>query len=187
MISHDELYSIMKEVSEILRSLQIPHHFTGGVVSSFYGEPRLTQDIDVVVTLAANSDKVRELYKVLAKSFAVNEPAMRDAIGRRSIFQALHNEHFIKVDFHVGEGIPRAFERSRDVEIIPGLSVQMISKEDAILSKLIWISKGSERSRRDVIMMIRNGTPIDEQYIEMTAGELGVVEIWRELKGKAQQ
>ena len=110
---------------------------------------------------------------------------MRDAISRQAIFQALHNEFFIKVDFHVGEVIPRAFERSQMVELAPNLSIKMISKEDAILSKLIWISKGSERSKRDVIMMLRTGGPVDEPYIEMTAAELEVSQIWRELQGKA--
>lgn len=34
---------------EILRSLEIRHHLTGGVVSVIWGEPRLTQDIDIVI------------------------------------------------------------------------------------------------------------------------------------------
>jgi hypothetical protein len=34
----------------ILMRLQIPFHLTGGAISSAYGEPRLTQDIDIVVS-----------------------------------------------------------------------------------------------------------------------------------------
>ena len=181
MITNEELYTIMREVSGILCSLDIPHHFTGGIAASFHGEPRLTQDVDVVVTLSPGSEKVNQLREALSKSFDINEPAMRDAIARRSIFQALHSEYFIKVDFHVGEIIPRGFERSRTVKLGPDLKIKMVSKEDAILSKLVWISKGSERSKRDVVMMLRNGAPIDEQYIETTAEELEVMEIWKEL------
>ena len=33
----------------ILKSLKIRHHLTGGVVSVAWGEPRMTQDIDIVI------------------------------------------------------------------------------------------------------------------------------------------
>ena len=35
-----------------LDELGIDYHVTGGLASSFYGEPRLTQDVDFVVRLA---------------------------------------------------------------------------------------------------------------------------------------
>ena len=181
MMTNADLHTIMREVSEILCSLDIPHHFTGGIAASFHGEPRLTQDVDVVISISPSSEKINQLRDALSKSFDINEPAMRDAISRRSIFQALHSEHFIKVDFHVGEIIPLAFERSRFVELSPDLKIKMITKEDAILSKLVWISKGSERSKRDVVMMLRNESPIERQYVETTAEELGVLGIWKEL------
>ncbi len=34
----------------ILRQLEIPFHITSGSISSAYGEPRLTQDIDIVIS-----------------------------------------------------------------------------------------------------------------------------------------
>lgn len=33
----------------IARQTSLPFHLTGGTISSAYGEPRLTQDIDIVV------------------------------------------------------------------------------------------------------------------------------------------
>ena len=35
---------------EIAHSLELPFHLTGGSISSAYGEPRLTQDIDIVIS-----------------------------------------------------------------------------------------------------------------------------------------
>jgi len=183
VIPGNELNEIIGRVSEILSSLDIPHHFTGGIAASFHGEPRLTQDIDLVVKLSPNSSKVDSLCRELSKSFDINEPAMRDAIQRHSIFQALDHEYFIKVDFHVGEAIPHELERSHLIELEAGLTVRMVSKEDSIISKLLWISKGSERSRRDVTMMLRNGAPIDEKYITRTADMLGIDKLWFEIRG----
>ena len=72
MITNEELHTIMREVSEVLCSLDIPHHFTGGIAASFHGEPRFTQDVDVVVNLSPNSSKVDLLRKALSKSFDIN-------------------------------------------------------------------------------------------------------------------
>jgi hypothetical protein len=33
----------------IAESISLPFHLTGGSISSAYGDPRLTQDIDIVV------------------------------------------------------------------------------------------------------------------------------------------
>jgi len=40
----------------ILKSLDIRHHLTGGIVSVAWGEPGLTQDIDIVIDRVFGSD-----------------------------------------------------------------------------------------------------------------------------------
>lgn len=187
MISLQELHFILHDIESILGSLNIPHHFTGGIAASFYGEPRFTQDIDVVVALETDSTKLKELYQALQSSYDINEDAMHEAVKRRSIFQALHQELLIKVDFHVGELVPQAFRRSRLVEIAPDLAINLISREDAILAKLVWISRGSERSKRDVIMMLRSQMPLDQEYLSKCAKELKVENILLELHAAAKK
>ena len=111
---------------------------------------------------------------------------MVDAVKERRLFQALDNETFVKVDFHVGEGIPGELSRSRVVKIKEGLEVPMVSREDAILSKLLWIKQGSGKSSADVTAMLRRTEPVDVEYVERQAEALGVGEIWRELRGKTE-
>ena len=50
----------------------------------------------------------------------------------------------------------------------------IVTKEDAILSKLIWISKGSNKSRHDVKTMLRRSGEIDSICLNSQASELGV-------------
>ena len=61
------------------------------------------------------------------------------------LFQAIDQQSMIKIDFHVGGSIPGELDRSTQREIAPGLIAPLVSKEDAIVSKLLWIKQGSHR------------------------------------------
>ena len=39
----------MERIKAILVELKIPFHFTGGIAVFYYGEPRFTQDLDLVI------------------------------------------------------------------------------------------------------------------------------------------
>lgn len=40
---------LLLEVSQVLERLRIPYFVTGSIATIFYGEPRFTNDIDIVV------------------------------------------------------------------------------------------------------------------------------------------
>jgi hypothetical protein len=46
-----ELHDLLERLVAVLERLQIPYLITGSVAAMAYGEPRLTNDIDVVVDL----------------------------------------------------------------------------------------------------------------------------------------
>jgi hypothetical protein len=56
-------------VIAVLDSLRISYHVTGGLASSFYGEPRLTQDIDFVVRVAPS--EIARLSALLDREDAI--------------------------------------------------------------------------------------------------------------------
>ena len=99
-MKESEIVSTLARIVGILKELNCRFHLTGGLVSSYYGEPRLTQDIDFVVVLS--SDELEKLIDQLQGKYMIDPTTMRDAVVRNSIFQALGEETFIKVDFHVG-------------------------------------------------------------------------------------
>ena len=59
----------------ILQRLEIPFHITGGSISSAYGEPRLTQDIDIVVSPEIAKKRLDELVEAISKSDFLYEVA----------------------------------------------------------------------------------------------------------------
>ena len=61
---------------------------------------------------------------------------------------------------------PGELNRTSLCEISPGLTAPLVSKEDAILSKLLWIQQGSGKSRHDVIEMLKRDEDLDRAVCE---------------------
>ena len=63
----------------IATAIELPFHLTGGAISSAYGEPRLTQDIDIVVSPEVAKNRVADLIQQLASSdFLFTESVVRE-------------------------------------------------------------------------------------------------------------
>ncbi|TVQ81448.1 MAG: hypothetical protein EA369_00025 [Bradymonadales bacterium] len=177
-----DLNSALKKIVQMLSKHSVKFHLTGGLASSFYGEPRFTQDIDLVVTFDLEFD-LASLLSDLDEHYFIDDQLIRESIQNRKMFQALDKETMIKIDFHVGELIDGELSRSRSEEIFKGITAPIVSIEDAILAKLIWIQQGSHKSRQDVELMLKLGRQIDWQYLERSALKFGVNEILTGLSG----
>jgi hypothetical protein len=161
-------------ITRILEALGLRFHFTGGLAASYYGEPRLTQDLDLVIQIAADQPQVRGLLDSLSSGYLINEAAAQEAIRTRRLFQAIDQESLIKIDFHVGEKIPGELERSQTRELFPGLAAPLVSQEDAILSKLIWLQHGSHKAEHDAKMMLKRDEDLDRATLQERAAALGL-------------
>lgn len=171
-------------LSNVLRAASIPFHLTGGIVASYYGQPRMTLDIDVVVRLKDTADTAR-LVDALKPFFYVDEQAVLISIRSNHMFQALNNETLLKIDFHVGERIPGELERSVTTELFPGIHVPIASPEDAVISKLLWNAMGSERSWNDALHIVRRQTGLDRSLLAALADTLKVSEQLERLMAEA--
>ena len=181
MAEPDSLATTIRRIADLLDGLGVRYHCTGGLVASLYGEPRLTQDIDIVISIRSGPD-VERLISLLGKDHIIDPNAIRDGVRRQTIFQALDGKTYIKTDFHVGEAVPGELDRSCRCELLPGLSVPVVSREDAILSKLLWVQQGSHRSRRDIAMMLKRPGSIEWDRLESMASRLGVKDLLDELR-----
>jgi hypothetical protein len=177
----DDFPETVERIERILNEVGIRHHITGGIAASFYGDPRYTQDLDFVVDLAANDPEAQALLDRLSTAYLINKDVANDAIARRSLFQAVDLQSMIKIDFHVGGNIPGELDRSTRREIAPGLFAQLVSKEDAVVSKLLGITQGSEKGRHDVREMLRREEYLDRARLNHLAAKLGVQELLDEL------
>lgn len=159
----------------IAGEIDLPFHITGGSVSSAYGEPRLTQNIDVVVAPKRAQQQVDALVDLLNVSdFLFTESVVRQGIASGQLFQLLDSVESLKLDVYPRELIPGELERSVTAELFEGVYLPIVSRTDAALSKLIWIEKGSLRSRRDLRSIVAHCNPDQQELIRAQAIEMGL-------------
>ncbi len=166
------------KIVEILRSLEIPFHLTGGVTSVAYGEPRLTQDIDIVLQNEATARQLDQLLSELEKSdFMFNSSSITSAVKDKRMFQLFDLVESLKLDMYPREMIPGELNRSENAEIFEQISLPIVSRTDAAASKLVWISKGSHKSRRDFRQIVKNLNAENLLAVEQMANNLGLSEL----------
>lgn len=172
---------LLARVIGALEAEGIPYMLTGSLASSLYGEPRATNDVDVVIdpSPTALDRLVRRLQE---GELYVDLDAAQSALRERGQFNALILD--TKVDFIIRKAGPfatAAFERRRRVRG-SDIDADVVSPEDLILTKLAWAAEtGSDRQLRDVAGMVALVDNLDRAHIEQWAERLGLVDAWRRL------
>jgi hypothetical protein len=167
----------------ILGRLQIPYMVVGSAASSMYGEPRLTQDIDIVIDPTTTQlDLLCDAFP--ADEFYVSKDAARDALKRRSQFNVIHPESGNKIDFMIAgadEWGRLQLARRRTMPLLPELEGAAAAPEDIIIAKMRYYQEGgSEKHLRDITGMFKtSGQQIDRSYIQHWAERFELMEIWR--------
>lgn len=152
--------------TEILDSNGIRYHLTGGITSLVYGEPRMTQDVDLVIDPKAASDHIDAMLLSIASShFLYDENSVREAVKNGRQFQLLDSIEVLKLDVYPRELIPGELGRSVQHLVFSETALPVVSIADATASKLIWVSKGSHKSRRDVRQLHRKLNPQQAQWL----------------------
>ncbi len=160
---------------------------SGGVAAILYGEPRLTQDIDVVVAMHPR-DAVRFAQQFPDADFycppveVIAQEAERAAFGH---FNVLHLESDARADVYVAGSdmlAQQGLATKRVVELV-GLKVPIASPEQVILQKLRFRQRGaSERHLRDIrgILRVMAGA-IDIAALEEMADVHGLEQQWLDM------
>ena len=133
-----EELDVLRIISERLRAADVPFMLTGSFALGYYGKPRMTRDLDFVVALMERH--VDALVRAFSADFYIDEDAARSAIKSQRMFNLMHLDSAIKVDLIVrknSEYRHAEFERRKSVEFA-GISTWITSREDLILSKLVW-------------------------------------------------
>ena len=176
-----------QKIVAVLEKLDRPFAFTGGLAAITYGDPRTTRDVDLIMEINPwEQDFADTLANLLGDDFFFSIEGCREAIVEQTMFQAIDKETMFKIDFHLSDLVPGSCERRQNIKIPTGQIVPMVTQEDSILSKLVWIKLGSGRSRKDVVAMLRVQENLDNDYLETTAEQLGVQSILDELRKIAE-
>lgn len=184
----------MQVVSQVLdftskfEACKVPYMVTGSVAGIVYGDPRLTNDVDVVLEIDP------EGISQLTEAFPANEyycppeevirlEAARDLRGH---FNLVRNDTGFKADIYLMGSDPLhqwAMERKRCIEL-GHASLWLAPPEYVILRKMEFYQEGkSSKHITDIQAILKNmADQIDQKEIESMAKEKGLSEIWRECR-----
>lgn len=175
------LAEFLTRVVRILDSTGVPYMLTGSLAAAYFGTPRATQDIDVVID--TDSLRIDRLVDALLDAgFYVSHEAAHSAFESASQFNAIDPETGWKVDLIVRKDRPFSvteFGRRQPAHVL-GVEVSLTSIEDLIIAKLEWSQLGdSELQRRDVAQLLEAGwESIDQAYITQWVESLGLQVAW---------
>jgi len=177
---------LLRELTAGLDAAGIPHMIVGSFASTSYGEPRSTQDIDVVIdpdpaslrTWLAGLDRHR-WYVGDAET----------ALAHRDQFNVIDLTSGWKIDLVICKDRPFSHSElaRRRTRPVAGTSVPVAAAEDVVLSKLEWgAASGSERQIADAVsVLVAVGDDLDFEYLRRWADELGVQDPLEDALGAA--
>lgn len=175
----DELKSFFAYVTALLEYLNIPYMVVGGFAAVFYGEPRFTADVDIVVDMQAS--QIDDFVSAFpTPDYYVSKEAIQDSLQRRYPFNVIQTRTGAKVDL---VPLPNdtftkiAFSRRQRLAYSEvGETAEFISAEDIVLAKMLaHKATNSEKHLRDAIgvlvmqwdyldfKMLRKGAAASEQ------------------------
>jgi len=187
-----ELKAFFTYVIQVLEQLDIPYMVVGGFAAIFYGEPRLTIDVDIVVDM-----KWGHIGPFVAAfsipDYYVSEEGIRDSLQRCYPFNVIQPTTGAKVDL---VPLPRdsftraAFQRRQRLQYDEaGHSATFITPEDIVVAKLIaYRETGSDKHLRDArsVLMTQWGE-LDLEAVRRTARAGRVLEQFDLLLEAARQ
>ncbi|HOX05307.1 MAG TPA: hypothetical protein PK280_02815 [Planctomycetota bacterium] len=180
-----EQYELLGLLVRCFESLGVRYFITGSVASMAYGEPRLTNDIDVVADLREEHTPAL-LERFPHPEFCLSAEAVGRAIRRRGQFNIIHPVSGLKADVIIPERSSfddSRFARARKVRPVEDLEAIFSSPEDMIVKKLDFYREGgSDKHLRDIAGMIKiSGASLDLDYISGWVGKMGLAETWSQV------
>jgi hypothetical protein len=184
-------HELLERIAGILENLHIPYLVTGSVAAMAFGEPRMTNDIDIVA--AVRYEHVGGLMAAFPEEeFYISEEAIRDAIRHQTQFNIIHPFSGMKIDIIIRNNTrfnDSRFSRIRRVKAGENFETNFAAPEDIILMKLQYYRDGvSEKHLRDVSGILKiSGPEVNKDYIALWAERLNLMDIWNLILDKIGQ
>jgi hypothetical protein len=181
----------LKMILSVLKKANIDYMIGGAVAVWPWGEPRSTQDIDIVIHWGVEqiNPLSQELEKVdiflppdiiLENLYEIRVDLPINAIHRASGYKA--EMFLVREDDKLRVA---AFERRVKVDFGPEVGeVYIHSPEDLIIYKLLYYSLSQQTKHiRDIGSIIKTmGEKLDYEYIQKWAMEKQLTAIWQEIQ-----
>ena len=154
---------IIELTADFLNSEKIPYMFVGAIAIGYYGIPRTTQDLDVVVIIP--QDKIQKFAEYFqSRDFYCTAEDVKAAFNERSHFGVFDNESPFRIDV---KGIYNEFDQQSFLRRVPVESfnrqIWLCTPEDAIISKLMYGSPKDILDAKGILM--RQKDNLDYNYL----------------------
>jgi hypothetical protein len=167
----------------------VPYMVTGATAAIFYGQPRVTNDLDVVVSLdeAGRFALLREFPE--ADFYVPPESVIRveQARSQRGHFNIIHLESGFKADIYLAADDALhgwAMPRRRRVQWTSQLVVSFAPPEYVVLRKLEYFREGGSMKHAVDIRAMRDITSLDEASMVPWLERLGLMTVWQQVKSR---
>ena len=185
-----DIREFLKLVIDALEAAGVEYLIGGAIAEWAWGEPRATQDLDLVVNIPLRA--INKLSKELEKrNMLIPADVIRDSIleDRAHIpINAIHRYSGLKADLYpLREGDElrlSAFQRRQRVDYGPPIGkVYIHSPEDLILYKLIYFGLSQQpKHSRDIAAILRTKKDqLDFGYIDRWVDRWGLGSAWTEM------
>lgn len=173
-----------------LERSRIPYMVAGSVAAMLYGEPRMTNDMDVVVELEPGQVDTLLSQFDGGDYYAPSGDFVRSVMASGGSFNIIHVPSASKVDLIVRRPTDFAaseFSRRRRLPFTEQLDASVATPEDVIISKLLFYAQGrSDKHLADIAGVLRvSAGRLDEQYIEAWVARLGLQDAWQSARRSA--
>jgi hypothetical protein len=184
---------VVAEVLQKFDALGLQYAVGGSFASSVWGNPRQTNDLDVVLDLPERL--VDGLVAAFQDAYNISNQEIRGALASSDEyrgFQLLHFESVFKIDVFLLNASPfnvSEFSRRTMAELGNGVQAPCFSPEDTVLRKLLWYELGnrvSDRQWNDIVNVLEVQAGIlDTTYMAHWAAALGVTDLLQEAMQEA--
>ena len=160
------MLDFFKKIIQFLDENNIDYMLSGSVAMSIYVLPRATRDFDFIVNLSmADAVKVKDSF---GKGYYCEFDSVIEAIKLKSMFNIIDFNSGFKADFVILKD-----EDFRQTEFSRRITAQffektifIVSPEDLLLSKLIWIQELQSNLQMEDIRTLSDIKALDWNYIK---------------------
>jgi hypothetical protein len=164
-----------------LEAANIRYAIGGSWASTAFGEPRFTNDVDILADFA--TDSLQLFLASLPESCYVDHEVAVNALRLGRPFNVIYMPLAFKFDLFPADAFPLGKQELDRAVFLAGTEISesptpFVSPEDVLLAKLHWFRLGGEVSEvqwRDVQGIIRTcGATLDRHYLTESARTLQV-------------
>ena len=177
-------FDLLKVVADVCTRLDIHYVTVGSMATISYGEPRFTNDVDILIDLSPGL--IDEFCSAFADAdYYLSRTAVETAVRDRRQFNIIQTKESLKIDCILPASQFDRDELSRGIvrQVREDLQVFFAAPEDVILKKLEYYRLGeSDKHLRDIVGVLKvSAELIDLAYIERMTEQFNVKDAWHKV------